>query len=537
MGNNAKAYFMTKAEMLDSIEHALWEKQFHIYFQPQYNHANGRMIGAEALVRWIHPQYGLQLPNTFIPLFESEGYITKLDLYVFEELCRFQRKCLDNHIDTVPISFNISRHDLYVENFIETMEKIRAQYNVPVNYLRVEILESAAVGGNEHFAKIVEKFHSFGYPVEMDDFGSGYSSLGVLKDVKVDIIKLDMAFLRGKIGGRGGIIISSVVRMAHWLKTPVIVEGVEEIAQADYMKSIGCQYIQGYLYSKPVPEGEFIQQLNQVKKDVAAPYMKFIDSLDAKKFWDPETMETLIFNSFVGAAAIFVYEDGEIEMLRVNEKYLKELSMNITQKEVIIDHKSLDLDEKNKKIYIGAIKRAIESNDCEACETWRQIHSPCCGEDSLCIRTALQVIGRSDGQYLFFATIQDITAEKKMYMALADNEKKFRTAGEQLNIYCWEYEIETKETRPCSRCIRDLGMLPLIRNYPEPVIESGLFPADYADMYRDWHRQLENGAESLDAIIPLTPDRIPFHVRYTAEFDENGRPYKAYGSAILVSNE
>lgn len=303
------------------------------------------------------------------------------------------------------------------------------------------------------------------------------------------------------------------------------------------MKSIGCQYIQGYLYSKPVPEGEFIQQLNQVKKDVAAPYMKFIDSLDAEKFWDPETMETLIFNSFVGAAAIFVYENGEIEMLRVNEKYLKELSMNLTQKEVIIDHKSLDLDEKNKKIYIGAIKRAIESNDCETCETWRIIHSPCCGEDSLCIKTALQVIGRSDGQYLFFATIQDITAEKKMYTALADNEKKFRTAGEQLNIYCWEYEIDTKEMRPCSRCIRDLGLLPLIRNYPEPVIESGLFPADYAEMYRDWHRQLENGAESLDAIIPLTPDRIPFHVRYTAEFDENGRPYKAYGSATLVANE
>lgn len=90
MGNNAKTYFMTKAEMVDSIEQALWEKQFHIYFQPQYNHTNGRMIGAEALVRWIHPQYGLQLPDTFIPLFESEGYITKLDLYVFEEVCRFK---------------------------------------------------------------------------------------------------------------------------------------------------------------------------------------------------------------------------------------------------------------------------------------------------------------------------------------------------------------------------------------------------------------------------------------------------------------
>lgn len=537
MDNNSKKYRMTKDEMSGCAEQAFEKGQFSIYFQPQYNHTNGRMIGAEALVRWIHPQYGMQSPNDFISLFESEGYITRLDLFVFEELCKFQRKCLDHHIDTVPISINVSRHDLYFENFIENMERIRKAYNIPVHFLRVEITESAAVGGNEYLAKTVEKFHSFGYIVEMDDFGGGYSSLSVLKDVEVDIIKLDMSFLRGKIGGRGGIIISSVVRMANWLKTPIIVEGVETAAQADYMKSIGCEYIQGYLYSEPVPESKFITLLNQVKKDITTPYMKFIDSLDAEKFWDPETMETLIFNNFVSAAAIFSYENNEIEVLRVNEKYLKELSMNMDQKEVIMGHKSLDLDEKNKKIYIDTIKRAIESNDYETCETWRVIHSPCCGEDKLCIKTVLQVIGRAEGQYLFFATIQNITVEKKMYMELYDSEKKFRTAGEQLNIYCWEYEIETKEMRPCSRCMRDLGLAPLIKNYPEPVIESGLFPADYADLYRDWHRQLENGAKALDAIIPLTADRIPFHVRYTAEFDENGRPYKAYGSATFVPNE
>lgn len=534
MENNS---IMSRGEMLDCVERAFEQRQFSIYFQPQYNHTNGRMIGAEALVRWIHPQHGMLAPNDFISLFESEGYITRLDLYVFEELCKFQKNCLESHTNTVPISFNVSRYDLYAENFIENMETIRKQYNVPVSFLRVELLESAAAGGNEHLKKIVEKFHAFGYVVEMDDFGSGYSSLSVLKDVEVDIIKLDMNFLKGKIGGRGGIIISSVVRMANWLKTPIIVEGVEKIAQADYMKSIGCEYMQGYLYSRPVPEVEFIKLMKAVKKDVTMPYMKFIDSLDAEKFWDPETIETLIFNNFVSAAAIFIYDNDEIEMLRVNEKYLKELCMNLNQKEAITGHKSLGLDERNKKIYIDAIKRAIESNDYETCETWRNIHSPCCGEDKLCIRTVLQVIGRAEGQYLFFATIQNITVEKKMYMDLYDSEKKFRTAGEQLNIYCWEYEIETREMRPCSRCMRDLGLAPLIKNYPEPVIESGLFPADYADLYRDWHRQLENGAEFLEAIIPLTPDRIPFHVRYSAEFDENGRPYKAYGSATFVENE
>ena len=264
------------------------------------------------------------------------------------------------------------------------------------------------------------------------------------------------------------------------------------------------------------------------------PSMKFIDTLDAEKFWNPNTFETLIFNNFVGGAAIFAYENDTVEMLRVNEKYLKELGMNMSQKDIILKNRNLMLDEENNKIYVDTILRAIESDDEETCETWREAYSSCCGEDKLCIRSTMRVIGRADGQYLLYALIQNITTEKKMYMELYDNEKKFRTAGEHANIYAWEYDIETSEMRPCSRCMRDLNLPPVVKNYPEPLIESGLFPQDYADMYRDWHRQLAEGAEKLEAIIPLTPDRIPFHVRYTAEFDENGRPYKAYASATLV---
>lgn len=534
MKNGSERYFMNKNEIAECADKALEERQFCAYFQPQYNHANGRLVGAEALVRWFHPEYGMQSPGEFIPVFESNGYITKLDLFIFEEVCRFVRKCLDNGIDTVPISFNVSRYDIYCCDFIDRMEEIRNKYDIPVKYLRVEITESAVIGGNEHMKKIVEKLHSIGYIVEMDDFGSGYSSLNVLKEIEVDIIKLDMIFFRGKIGGRGGIIISSVIRMANWLGTPVIAEGVETVEQADYMKSIGCEYIQGYLYSKPLPEDDFFKLLSTGKLGTAMPRMKFIEKLDAEKFWNPETLETMIFSNFVGGAAIFSYENDKIEMLRVNDKYLKELGMNMSQKDIIIKQENLNFDEENRKIYIDTIKRAIESNDEEECETWRIIHSPCCGEDRLCIKSIMRVIGRADGQYLLYVMIRDITAEKKNYMALAENEKKFRTAGEHANIYCWEYTIETKEMRPCSRCIRDLGMPPLVQNYPEPVIESGLFPAEYADMYRDWHIQLAKGAKGFEAVIPLTADRIPFHVRYTAEFDENGHPYKAYASATLV---
>jgi hypothetical protein len=144
------------------------------------------------------------------------------------------------------------------------------------------------------------------------------------------------------------------------------------------------------------------------------------------------------------------------------------------------------------------------------------------------------MIGKADNQYLFYAMVQNITAEKKSYTELANSEKRFRNAAEQINVYAWEYTIATKQMRPCYRCMRDLHLPPLIENYPEPAIENGIFPPDYADMYRDWHRQLEQGVEHLEAIIPLTVGRVPFHVRYTLERDENGKPLKAYGSAALV---
>ena len=330
-------YFMNKNELLANAEKAFEEKQFCVYYQPQYNYMSGRIVGAEALVRWIHPEYGMQSPGDFIPVFEENGLITRLDLYVFEEICSFISRCRGTDIKTVPISFNVSRYDVISGDFIERIEEIRKKYDIPVTNLRAEITESSMIGGNDHMAKIVHKFQSLGYVVEMDDFGSGYSSLNVLKDIEVDIIKLDMAFMRGNITKRGGIIISSIIRMANWLGTPVIAEGVETPEQAEYLKSIGCIYIQGFLFSKPVPENEYVNMLRNIKSDVLAPGMKLIDKLDAEKFWSPESFETLVFNNFVGGAAVISFKDDEIETLRVNERYLKELGMNMNQQDIILN--------------------------------------------------------------------------------------------------------------------------------------------------------------------------------------------------------
>ena len=208
--------------------------------------------------------------------------------------------------------------------------------------------------------------------------------------------------------------------------------------------------------------------------------------------------------------------------------------MNLSEKELIQSEPLSFFDELNRKVYLDMLKRAIETGEEQECETWRNLSSSCCGKERICIRSNVRMIGKSGENYLFYAMIRNVTAEKNRYTAILDNEKRFKMASEQVNIYYWEYTVATHEMRPCFRCMRDLGLPALLTNYPDSAIEMGVFPPEVADMYRDWHRQIAEGVPELEAVIPLTVGRIPFRVRYTTEFDENGRPVKAYGSAALV---
>ena len=212
--------------------------------------------------------------------------------------------------------------------------------------------------------------------------------------------------------------------------------------------------------------------------------------------------------------------------------------MNMLEQDIIDSDPLQGMDEHNRRIYFDTLDRAIASNDEETCETWRTVCSKTCGEDRICVRSFIRVIGKTDNQYLFYAMVQNITAEKTRFHDLYESERRFRFASEQANVYAWEVDIGTKDMRPCFRCMRDLNVPPVVHDYPEPLIENGLFPPDYAEMYRTWMNKLESGeVDNLDGIIPLTVGRIPFHVRYSLERDENGKPLKAYGSATLVVDD
>lgn len=519
-------------EITGMMNSALEEKQFVPYYQPQYSHNDGSIVGAEALVRWVHPKRGIISPGKFVPIFEKNGFITKIDIYMFEQVCVFIRETLDREQPIVPISVNISRRDIFQTDLAETLESIRVKHNVPVDLIRIEVTESAIADVTSHFKDFIDKMHGYGYIIEMDDFGSAYSSLNALKNIDIDILKLDMKFLSDEGDNkRGGIILSSVIRMAKWLGFPVIVEGVEQPEQADYVLSVGCSYIQGYLYSKPVPQSEFTKMLNESEHSAIVPPMKLLEPMNAGNFWDPGSLDTIIFSNYVGAAAIFEYKkSGGFEILRVNKKYAKEIDPNFSPEDVINMNLGDMLDDENKIIFHKMVKRAISSQSDEKCETWRTVGNG----KRVCIRSSVRLIGKSSDSYLFYSIIRNVTAEKTAKQEIIRREKMFIAASEQLNIYYWEYNLVTKELIPSYRCIRDLGLPKVIRDYPESAIKMGFCSPEDADLFRNIHKRVENGERNIQVDIPLTPKHIMCTVRYTTEFDKDGKPVKAYGSAVPI---
>lgn len=254
-------------EIVNEFAGALREHQFKMYLQPQYDISNGNIVGAEALVRWEHPSKGMIPPMEFIPVLEKNGLISQLDRYIFKEAARVTALLKDAFSGVLPpsIAVNLSRSEIFSANLIPTMNSTMDMYKLPHSAIRLEITETLYVEQAKYMSEFVTRLKNSGYSVEMDDFGSGYSSLNALKNIEFDLLKLDMEFLRDINFNKGAKIIESVVFMANMIGISVLSEGVETKEQVEFLKSIGCRYVQGYYYSKPIPVEEYITLLMSSK--------------------------------------------------------------------------------------------------------------------------------------------------------------------------------------------------------------------------------------------------------------------------------
>lgn len=245
-------------EIENTMRGALAGGEFVVYIQPKYSLCSGAVEGAEALVRWNHPNNGIIPPMEFIPLFERNGFIIQIDLFVFEEVVKLQRRNMDLGRRIVPISVNQSSVLLNLPDYAARVDRIVKKYNVPHKYIELELTETLFHNSMVYLNTLVNRLKQLGFGISIDDFGSGYSSLNMLKDIKADVIKLDRGFLRAhEDSERGAIVLTNIVRLAHELDIMVVAEGVETEFQADLLRKAECCLAQGFLYAKPMPMETF----------------------------------------------------------------------------------------------------------------------------------------------------------------------------------------------------------------------------------------------------------------------------------------
>lgn len=264
----------------DVMEVALIKGQFMVYFQPKYSLTDNSLVGAEALVRWNHPIYGIIPPNEFIPLFEKNGFISRLDYYIWEKVCIKIKQWKEKGYHIVPVSVNVSRVDIYRTNLENFFVQLIKKYGVDPCYLHLEITESAYSENQSNIISTVDNLRKSGFDIEMDDFGSGYSSLSMLSRLKLDVLKLDMKFVRNEtVKPLEHSILIDVINMAHKLKLKVVAEGVETREQMRKLQAVGCDIVQGYFLAKPMPEEEFEKLLAVQQKPFCVPHKESLSFL------------------------------------------------------------------------------------------------------------------------------------------------------------------------------------------------------------------------------------------------------------------
>lgn len=248
----------------ENMQKALDKEEFQVYLQPKYNPVTEQLVGAEALVRWINEEEGFISPGRFIPIFEKNGFITKLDDYMLSHVAELQAKWLEQGKDVVPVSVNVSRAHFADPDLAGHICRLIDQYQVPHHLIEIELTESAFFDDKAALLNTVQALKQAGFAVSMDDFGAGYSSLNSLKDLPLDVLKLDAEFFRGEDEqGRGEIVVSQVIRLAKQLHMRIVAEGIEKKEQVDFLAAQNCDMIQGFYYAKPMPATEYEERMGE----------------------------------------------------------------------------------------------------------------------------------------------------------------------------------------------------------------------------------------------------------------------------------
>ena len=394
--------------LLAAIEEGLEKGEFTFFAQPQCNIATGQIVGAEALVRWQKPDGEVLLPGGFIPVLEKNKMIDQLDRYVWEKVCQWLKGWIDQGYSPVPISINVSRIDIYAMDVPKYIFSLLEKYQIPEHLIKIEITESAYTENNNRISHAVNTFRNRGLVVMMDDFGCGYSSLNMLKNIPVDVLKLDMRFLQFKEEERQKSvnILESIVNMAGLLHLPIVVEGVENESQEKFVQKLGCRYIQGFYYYKPLPIKKFEELLRDKRQiDTQGLVYKQVEPMHIREFIDTNFVSDSMLNNVLGPVVFFEVLGGDIKITRVNEQYFRMLGEQHFEEDIQKEFLKR-IPEEERCVFHRMIEKAFENPVLGADG---MIHLLCEGEQKMSVYTKVFYLREREGYRQYYCSLLDIS--------------------------------------------------------------------------------------------------------------------------------
>ena len=403
--------------LLTEVQAGLERDEFIYYLQPKCNLNTGKIVGLESLVRWKHPEKGIVAPGYFIPVMESNGLITELDMKVWEQVCQTLQDWIKSGHKVIPISVNVSSVDIYAIDVVEHFKNLVRKYGLPPEYVELEITESAYVEEYKVITGVAEALRNAGFTVLMDDFGSGYSSLNMLKDVNVDVLKIDMKFLKmdENTMDKGMGILEAVTRMANIMGLRMIAEGVETEDQINYLLNMGCIYGQGYFFYKPLPVEEIKILLNDENNvDYRGIQARKIEHIRFKDLFQSELASDSILNNILGPIAIYDVYCDNVELLQVNDKYcllVGQDPVDLAENVQVMEAIHPDDRKKMQNIFQRSFQRLAEGAE----GTVRRRR-----EDGQYIWINIKAffLREQDGHKMFYGAVRDVSEEMNQFQKL-----------------------------------------------------------------------------------------------------------------------
>lgn len=528
-------------EVVAGIESALREDRIELFLQPKCNIRTGKIVGAEALARWRHPERGIVAPGEFIPLIERNGLVRSLDLRVWEKTAAWIRGLIDEGVQPVPVSVNVSRADIYLVDVAAELHALVERYGIEPSLIEVEITESAYSERPDRIVAAFDELAERGFTVLMDDFGSGYSSLNMLKDINVDVLKIDMRFL-DRDDRRSKDIMESVIRMARWLDLPVIAEGVETREQVNFLLDVGCSYAQGYYYARPMEaaafealltDGSKVQHEQCALQDARRPILDFRDLLHEN------TISDRMLSSIIGSVALYSYADGDLRLIRGNEAYRRLIATLGEGVNGAEEGGSLlpFVHDEDRDALVAAAEETVRSCPDDGVEVVvRRMGTNGCHWHKM----RLFHLNTTNGSATVYGSVTDVTERMEYMEALRKSEQRFEMTLEASGTVVFELDIPTRTARYSEFLQQAFGLAETVANAPEGFIEQGTVAEESIEDFRAIYRDLYAGAPRRSAVVRAIMgdgSRAWNRVTLLAMPNEAGAPVKAVGLVENVTRE